>query len=292
MTVTDSAGKAASASCNVAVPVYETESRYQWEQSMRDVERTGNWRKDLLSIAESQLGYRESERNFILNRDGVRHGYTRYGHWFGAEYQDWCAIFICFCLDYAGIPEEAFPRSDKSSDWRRQLRRLEAYEEAGNGYEPRPGDLIFFRTEEDEERPEHIGIVEKVIDGTVHTIEGNSGERVRRCEYALDDAMIVGYGSMGALMAQAGVEDPMPPDIAETEIPENGLVGVTLGSYVNVRSEPSRRSDLAAQIPEEGAEVRVLGYEDTSDGRWLYIGYNGSYGFVLEDLIELVVPEN
>ena len=38
---------------------------------------------DLLAVAESQLGYRESAANYILDDEGNKLGYTRYGHWYG-----------------------------------------------------------------------------------------------------------------------------------------------------------------------------------------------------------------
>lgn len=38
------------------------------------------------------------------------------------------------------------------------------------------------------------GIVESVVDGTVYTIEGNSGDKVARRSYPIGYAKIVGYG--------------------------------------------------------------------------------------------------
>ena len=47
------------------------ETPKDWEKSLEGVELTGDWAQDLLAVARSQLGYRESERNFILNEDGT-----------------------------------------------------------------------------------------------------------------------------------------------------------------------------------------------------------------------------
>ncbi len=46
-----------------------------------------------------------------------------------------------------------------------------------NSYEPRPGDIIFFDWDDENGQDglsDHTGIVEKVENGRVYTIEGNS----------------------------------------------------------------------------------------------------------------------
>ena len=72
---------------------------------------SGNWADDLLAVAESQLGYEQSERNFQLDdADGetVRH-YTRYGNDYGNDYGPWDVMFLSYCLRYADIPPERYP---------------------------------------------------------------------------------------------------------------------------------------------------------------------------------------
>ena len=46
---------------------------------------------------------------------------------------------------------------------------------ADRTYEPKVGDIIFFDWEGDG-TTDHVGIVEKCENGTVYTVEGNSGE--------------------------------------------------------------------------------------------------------------------
>jgi hypothetical protein len=60
----------------------------------------------------------------------------------------------------------------------------------GPGVTPQPGDLIVW--------DEHIGIVESVDgDGTVHTVEGNSSDRVSQRTYGRDGGGAVGYVRLG-----------------------------------------------------------------------------------------------
>ena len=61
-------------------------------------------------------------------------------------------------------------------------------------YVPATGDLIFFDWGNDGSI-DHVGIVESVVDGTVYTVEGNSGDKVARRSYPIGDEQIEGYGS-------------------------------------------------------------------------------------------------
>lgn len=59
-------------------------------------------------------------------------------------------------------------------------------------YQPKPGDAIMFDWEGDG-TSDHIGIVEKVENGKVITIEGNSSNSVKRNTYELGSGKIMGY---------------------------------------------------------------------------------------------------
>ena len=60
-------------------------------------------------------------------------------------------------------------------------------------YTPKIGDIIFFDWDHDG-GPDHVGIVESVSDGYVHTVEGNSGDACRQQQYSLSSSDIFGYG--------------------------------------------------------------------------------------------------
>ena len=42
----------------------------------------------LLEVASEEVGYREGD-----------HGYSKYGDWAGDPYAQWCAEFLCWCVD-------------------------------------------------------------------------------------------------------------------------------------------------------------------------------------------------
>ena len=75
----------------------DLESASVWEQTIPQT-LSGQWRADVVAVAESQLGYAASTRNYIVDEAGGMHGYTRYGAWYGSPYGEWCAMFASFCL--------------------------------------------------------------------------------------------------------------------------------------------------------------------------------------------------
>ena len=194
-------------------PDADVESPDVWENRFASVPLSGEWDRDLLKIAETQLGYTESQRNFdaVLNEDGDGYtlkGWTRYGAWYGIPYGDWCAMFISFCLNYADIPESAIPYDCATTTWIDSLSARGMYAPAGS-YDPKPGDLIFFDWEGDG-LSDHVGIVWAVNPGSITTIEGNHTISVELFDYDLSDGHIQGYGIL-----------PENPALAVTESEEN-----------------------------------------------------------------------
>lgn len=174
-------------------PTADVESQEDWEATFQHITKTGNWPEDVLAIARTQLGYTESERNCYLYEDGTIRGYTRYGAWYGSPYDDWCAMFVSFCLYYADV--EDFPLEAGCNPWADKLEAIGAYHSADN-YQPKAGDLVFFDWEGDASL-DHVGLVCEVKDdGSIVTIEGNSGNCVRYRTYPAGDITLAGFGQL------------------------------------------------------------------------------------------------
>ena len=95
----------------LADPLADVEDESEW-LAKTNTTLSGLWTEDLLTVAQSQLGYEQSEKNFELDADDgvtVRH-YTRYGEWYGNPYGSWDVMFLSYCLNYAGIPQSAIPQ--------------------------------------------------------------------------------------------------------------------------------------------------------------------------------------
>lgn len=176
-------------------PNADVETAEIWERTI-PTELSGIWADDVLAVAKSQLGYRESTDNYIVEEDGTTmKGYTRYGAWYGDSYGDWCAMFISFCLNYAEVPRNEVPIDCNCQNWIQTLSDRGMYFDASSDYQPEQGDLIFFSIKKNG-TSDHVGLVAEVNEYTIKTIEGNSGNQVEYNTYDINDARILGYGEL------------------------------------------------------------------------------------------------
>lgn len=126
-----------------------------------------------------------------LTQEG--NGGDTYWSWYGfSSREEWCACFVSWCADQCGYIEAGvIPKFSLCSAG------MEWFESRGQfmdgSYVPASGDLVFFDWKNDGSI-DHVGIVESVVDGTIYTIEGNSGDKVARRSYPIGYGQIVGYG--------------------------------------------------------------------------------------------------
>ena len=132
----------------LADPLADTEDESAW-LNQTGISLTGLWTDDLLTVAEGQLGYEQSEKNFELDADDgvtVRH-YTRYGAWYGNAYGPWDVTFLSYCLNYAGIPQSVIPQAAGVQAFHGPLRGSE-YMGDFSGDMPleaaMPGDIVIY----------------------------------------------------------------------------------------------------------------------------------------------------
>lgn len=120
-----------------------------------------------------------------------------YWSWYGVNVRiEWCACFVSWCADQCGyldlgvVPK--FASCTAGMNWFKDKDQWKA-----NDYIPASGDLIFFDWAKNGQNgsPDHVGIVERVEDGTVYTVEGNSGDAVRQRSYPVGYYEILGYAT-------------------------------------------------------------------------------------------------
>lgn len=121
-------------------------------------------------------------------------GGSKYWKWYGFKSRvDWCCIFVSWCANESGDLDKTIPKFAGVEDGISWYKNKEKW--MNRNYIPKPGDLIFFDWDSDND-PDHVGIVEKVEIGKVYTVEGNSKDEVRAKSYNLNSKSIFGYGIM------------------------------------------------------------------------------------------------
>ena len=169
----------------------------------------------LLQVASEEIGYTED------------HGRTKYGTWAGDPAAQWCAEFLCWCVDQVdqrwntSLLRNVYPfytssntglrwflragryvvRKGKVEGWGYQwLKGRSSYIRSGD-YVPQPGDWVFFNWSGGADT-QHVAMVEycsrdlNTARISVHVIEGNNPDSVKRNIYELNSISIMGYGTV------------------------------------------------------------------------------------------------
>lgn len=174
---------------------FNTEQRQQLAELLSDEYRDlwnavlygiGTGSGEIVTVALSQVG---------------NVGGQPYWSWYGFPSRvEWCACFVSWCANECGYIDAGmvpkFAGCVQGSRW---------FKEQGlwcdKSFTPNPGDVIFFDWDApggfsgpQDGIPDHVGIVERVENGRVYTIEGNSGDKCCQRSYPVGYYEIYGYG--------------------------------------------------------------------------------------------------
>lgn len=110
--------------------------------------------------------------------------------------EDWCADFITWGKNKAGISSDVIP------DFKHCSVPYDFYKEKGRWYDrgsynPKVGDLVIFDWPDSKEKYDHVGAITEVYkDGDKTKIKVvNGNPKVAISEYDISDTRIIGYGS-------------------------------------------------------------------------------------------------
>ena len=233
----------------------DLENPETWEASIPAL--SGDRNADVVAIAESQLGYRESDKNYLVSDEDQTQGYTRYGHWFGDvvdgsgerlenglstfAYADWNAIFASFVLDHAGIYD--FGLDSDAGNWAGALAAAGIYEDAAD-YIPEAGDLVFYTPYSG------AGIQVGIVTGV------NKG--------------FLGFGDISSISVISGDSDNAVDEVrvAVADYNEGDVVFESIHGYgvLTPREEGTEDvSEAQEVIDESGAETEIPADETTAD---------------------------
>ena len=185
----------------------------------------------VIEIALAEVGYKGKKSNSQLdsktaNQSGKYNKYARdldniSGFYNGKKNgYDWCDIFVDWCFVQAFGVDKALELlcQPKKSTGAGCSFSMNFYKSKGRLFNsPQVGDQIFFGKAGD---IYHTGLVYKVENGRVYTIEGNSGNsEVAKWDYPIGADYIAGYGR-----PKFDVDGPTPPTPEPT--PEPDYTGV------------------------------------------------------------------
>ena len=123
-----------------------------------------------------------------------------YWSWYGFESRvEWCACFVSWCANECGyIDSGVVPKFSGCVGGVQWFKDREQW--LDGSAEPASGMIIFFdwnnkgASGPQDGQSDHVGIVEKVENGIVYTVEGNSGDTCRQNQYPVGHYEILGYG--------------------------------------------------------------------------------------------------
>lgn len=156
------------------------ENNSLWSQVLYGITGTDD---QIVTVALSQIGNMGGEP---------------YWSWYGFNSRvEWCACFVSWCANECGyIDAGVIPK------YAGCVNGVQWFKDRGqwldNSAEPAPGMIIFFDWADESGQDglsDHTGIVQKVENGRVYTVEGNSGDSVRQNSYPVGYYEILGYGA-------------------------------------------------------------------------------------------------
>ncbi|MBR6531536.1 MAG: hypothetical protein IKT61_03455 [Clostridia bacterium] len=177
----------------------DLETANDWTKTLERVSITNDLAKNLVSVASTQVGYKESALNYEFNEFAEKNHYTRYGEWYGNPYGKWNTLFVAFCLNYSNINgSDALEKSTADAmlgAWDSKKLYFSADEYNGS-----IGDVVFFDTNADN-RADRTGIVAYSTDTMLIAIEGDVDGVVEKVVYREKDT-VLGYGKTSGLYAE------------------------------------------------------------------------------------------
>lgn len=188
------------------------------------------YRDTMIQVAILEIGYMEKKSNAYLDDKTANAGngnYTKYArdlweavpHFYQGSKQgfDWCTTWYDWCLYVACGRDSSYAQAAKyyTGPYGAGCQYAAGYYKAAGAWYTYPmrGDQIFFGAPDS---IQHTGLVERVENGKVYTIEGNSNNMVRRCTYDITASNIVGYGRP----RYDGDHEPVDPssDVTKAEV--------------------------------------------------------------------------
>ena len=266
-----------------------TETPEEWQASTAGVEMTGDWNEDLLSVAKTQLGYEQSEKNFEIDpADGVTlRYYTRYGDSYNNPYGVWDVMFLTYCLKYASIPADIIPQEASVLALRSSMAGMDWLLDGEDGNAAAVGDIVIYN-----KYITRTVAVDSSADGTADDLDDlfgmdaegeNSADTANSGASALDTTSTTGdtpagEGDTAAAKPVYSTEAAMPSVVSPAAEPQTTTVTdaspvETVGIVSEVDDATQTLTVISGDVDGKVAEVQlsfaqVLGVVDVAAAQY------------------------
>ena len=229
----------------------DLETPEEWQAANAEAVISGNWAEDLVSVAQTQLGYEQSEKNFEIDpADGVTlRYYSRYGQSYGNPYGEWDVMFLSYCLKYAGIPQSAIPQEASVLALRSSMSDMDWLLDGEDGSAAQPGDIVIYN-----KYVTRTVAVDSSADGAADGLDDQFS-----MDTDFENGAELEESGASALDAAPAAEDApaadsvITPDLADTANPEQPAAkpvdstGTSAPSVVSPAAEPQTTTVTDAQ---------------------------------------------
>ena len=231
----------------------DLETPEEWQAANAEAVMTGNWAEDLVSVAQTQLGYEQSEKNFEIDpADGVTlRYYSRYGQSYGNPYGEWDVMFLSYCLKYAGIPQSAIPQEASVLALRSSMSDMDWLLDGEDGSAADVGDIVIYN---------------KYVTRTVAVDSSADG-----AADGLDDQFSMdAEGENGAELEESGAAalDTAPaaedtttidiPDLPDTAAPSVGSPAVEPQTTTVTDAQPVETVGIVSSVDSDAGTLTVI----------------------------------
>lgn len=234
----------------------DLETPEEWQAANAEAVMTGNWAEDLVSVAQTQLGYEQSEKNFEIDpADGVTlRYYSRYGQSYGNPYGEWDVMFLSYCLKYAGIPQSAIPQEASVLALRSSMSDMDWLLDGEDGSAADVGDIVIYN-----KYVTRTVAVDSSADGAADGLddlfsmdaEGENGAE-------LEESGAAALDTAPAAEDMTTLDTPDLPDIPDTAAPSVGSPAAEPQTTTVTDAQPVETVGIVSSVDGDAGTLTVI----------------------------------
>lgn len=234
----------------------DLETPEEWQAANAEAVMTGNWAEDLVSVAQTQLGYEQSEKNFEIDpADGVTlRYYSRYGQSYGNPYGEWDVMFLSYCLKYAGIPQSAIPQEASVLALRSSMSDMDWLLDNEDGSAADVGDIVIYN-----KYVTRTVAVDSSADGAADGLddlfsmdaEGENGAE-------LEESGAAALDTAPAAEDMTTLDTPDLPDIPDTAAPSVGSPAAEPQTTTVTDAQPVETVGIVSSVDSDADTLTVI----------------------------------